>query len=221
MADIYLVRHAQSYNNALGESKRQADPPLTDLGKQQAARLIESLESLPADHYFVSGFRRALETAAPFAAKHQHPFCIWRAIHEVGGCYEGRTGETKRAVPGMTPSDILSEFSWAAPEAGWTDGGWNSLTAHETVKDAMPRVEKVAQTLLRDYAATDKRILLVTHGEFISLLIARLTGQGDPFFVRPRSIYNTAVSHLKLSPSSCQLHEFNRVCHLSRFELTS
>lgn len=221
MPDLFLVRHAQSLNNALGESRRQPDPALTELGQQQAERLSGTLEKLEAQRFHVSAFRRALETAAPFAARTQTAFDIWRDIHEVGGCYEGRTGEPRRGVPGLTPSCIRQEFQWARPDEDWIDGGWNQLAEHESVEMAMPRVQRVASKLTRQLEVSNESLLLVSHGEFISLLLGRLLGLGQPFFVRPRSIYNTAIAHLKFNSDGFQLHEFNRVCHLSRHELSS
>lgn len=221
MAELFLIRHAQSHNNALGEAHRQSDPALTELGQEQARALVRSLASLPAETCFVSGFRRALETAAPYATTHAAQFHVWRDLHEVGGCYEGRLGETKRPVPGLTPDAIRKEFTWAVPEQEWTDGGWNRLTIHESVEAAIPRVDRVAERLKNQFAAGPGTLLMVSHGEFISLLLARMLGLGRPFFVRPRSIYNTAITHVKLSPNQIELHEFNRVCHLSKSELTS
>jgi len=58
--DLYLVRHAQSQNNALPERLRVADPDLTDLGHQQAARLAERVRSLKLTRLLTSPFRRAL-----------------------------------------------------------------------------------------------------------------------------------------------------------------
>ncbi len=221
MSDIFLVRHAQSLNNALGEDGRVPDPPLTEIGAAQAAKLKDNLAELSADVFLVSAFRRALETASPFAQAHGAKFQVWRELHEVGGCYSGRTGQEKAAQPGMTPDCVRGGFDWAHPEATWTSGGWNRLDRHESVEDAIPRVQRMAQQLVSDFGETQQRIILVSHAEFISLLLAHLTGIGEPFFVRPRSIYNTAVTHIRLESGQCRLIEFNRVCHLEGSRLTS
>ena len=42
--DLFIIRHGQSANNALANIKdRQVDPPLTDLGVQQANELARFL----------------------------------------------------------------------------------------------------------------------------------------------------------------------------------
>lgn len=64
---LYLVRHAQSTNNAQPESQRIPDPPLTDLGEQQAQALALAIDQLSPDHLFSSPFLRTLQTTAPVA----------------------------------------------------------------------------------------------------------------------------------------------------------
>ena len=44
--DLYLIRHAQSANNAQPESLRVPDPSLTGLGREQAHLLASSVASL-------------------------------------------------------------------------------------------------------------------------------------------------------------------------------
>ena len=42
--DLFIIRHGESANNALANIKdRQVDPPLTDLGEQQAEKLARFL----------------------------------------------------------------------------------------------------------------------------------------------------------------------------------
>ncbi len=101
---------------------------------------------------------------------------------------------------------------------------------------AIPRADRVKQTLQRlaaeakqrqagDNAIEDKaieKVLIVSHGEFIALLLARLlTGQPD-YFVRPRSIYNTSISKVRLSADqTCRLLELNQIAHLSPGAISS
>jgi len=41
--NLYLVRHGESYNNAVPMAQRVCDPPLTELGQKQAAKLAERI----------------------------------------------------------------------------------------------------------------------------------------------------------------------------------
>ncbi len=240
MIEIWLVRHAQSQNNAGPESERQPDPALTSLGQWQAEAVARHLhESGPFDQRYVSAFKRALETAAPFhhaAPPPSQGFRIWNDLFEVGGCFAGYAPHPRRPEPGLTIHEIRQHFPWASPPADWTDGGWNPLTEFETMEAAIPRADRVKQTLQRlaaeakqrqagDNAIEDKaieKVLIVSHGEFIALLLARLlTGQPD-YFVRPRSIYNTSISKVRLSADqTCRLLELNQIAHLSPGAISS
>ena len=65
--EIWLVRHADAYTgiNRLGEGI--LDPPLTPLGRAQAARLAHRLAQVRIDLIRASDMRRAVETAQVIA----------------------------------------------------------------------------------------------------------------------------------------------------------
>lgn len=56
-----LIRHAQSTHQA-------PDAPLSDLGTEQAERLVATLANLGAGPLYSSPYRRAQDTIAPYAA---------------------------------------------------------------------------------------------------------------------------------------------------------
>lgn len=62
-----LIRHAESTWNATGRWQGQADPPLSERGRQQALRLARALAAEPVDHLITSDLARASETAAILA----------------------------------------------------------------------------------------------------------------------------------------------------------
>src|ERR671917_2105987 len=64
---VLLVRHGQSEWNAVGRWQGQADPPLSDVGRQQARSAARSLGAL--DAIFASDLQRATETAMIIAAE--------------------------------------------------------------------------------------------------------------------------------------------------------
>jgi broad specificity phosphatase PhoE len=61
VTDLLLVRHGQSEWNALGRWQGHADPPLTELGRQQARHAADRLA--PLARIVTSDLRRAAETA--------------------------------------------------------------------------------------------------------------------------------------------------------------
>lgn len=65
MTDIWLVRHGE----AAASFDQDTDPPLSDLGREQAARSAERLSRVPDNSQLLSSPKlRAIETGEPFAA---------------------------------------------------------------------------------------------------------------------------------------------------------
>ena len=67
--ELVLVRHALPVRIDATEHGGPADPGLSDLGRQQAGRLVDALAHDDVDVLFSSPAARALETAEPLAAK--------------------------------------------------------------------------------------------------------------------------------------------------------
>ena len=64
VTEIWLIRHGDCYED-LTET---VDPPLSKLGRNQAARLAERLRRTRPDAVYSSPYRRAIETAKAFSA---------------------------------------------------------------------------------------------------------------------------------------------------------
>ncbi len=94
--DLYLVRHAQSRNNAQPVELRVEDPALTDLGHEQARRLAERVTRLRLTKLFTSPFRRALQTAEHVRLATGLIPEVRIDLHEKGGCVSG-------VAPPVTP----------------------------------------------------------------------------------------------------------------------
>jgi broad specificity phosphatase PhoE len=67
--ELVLVRHALPVRIDATEHGGPADPGLSDLGRQQAQRLVDALAADEVDVLYSSPAARALETAEPLAAK--------------------------------------------------------------------------------------------------------------------------------------------------------
>ena len=116
---LYFARHGQSVANVLRViSNRDAPPhPLTDLGRQQAATLADSLSSRPIAAIFTSPLLRAVQTAEILSARLGVPFQTTDALREYDlGVLEGTTGEATWA-------------RYAAYRADWQQGRLESCPA--------------------------------------------------------------------------------------------
>jgi broad specificity phosphatase PhoE len=65
---LHLVRHGESAGNVNPAARRSDDPPLTERGREQAARAGAAIARLGVDAVYTSPLRRARETAEAVAA---------------------------------------------------------------------------------------------------------------------------------------------------------
>ena len=222
--DLFLIRHGESYNNALEDgSRRVSDPPLTGLGEEQARRVASHLaggghldpaerDGRPAfDSLYCSAMRRALQTAQPIAAALGIAPEVWVDTHEVGGIWLAGQGD----LHGMTRSEIERGFPGVGlpdgiGEEGWWPGG------QETKPAGRGRAIAVAEELrerARLGAERPERLAIVTHGDFMSGLVKALTDQ-LPSQGLQYNHQNTGVTRFRLGPDGCAVRYLNRCEHL-------
>jgi 2,3-bisphosphoglycerate-dependent phosphoglycerate mutase len=226
----YLVRHAQSTNNALSSlANRDVDPPLTDLGQRQAklvaAHLAFGSEPQPRQpdrddrpgygitRLYCSPMWRSLQTAQPIGQALGLTPEVMIDIHEQGGLYLDH-GEAGGLVgyPGKSRREILADFpDYLLPKA-ITDGGWWSGGCEDEA-NCYDRARKVAGQLY-EWAETEERIAFVSHGAFIDVLLKTLLIQAptDRFYF---THYNTAITRLDVRPErGIFAHYSNSIAHL-------
>ena len=83
---LFLIRHAQSQNNALPEEQRVEDPGLTELGHRQAELLADWVPALNLTRLITSPFRRTLLTTEPIRRATSLIPEVRVDLHEQGGC---------------------------------------------------------------------------------------------------------------------------------------
>ncbi len=237
--ELFIIRHGQSANNILeNERQRTYDPPLTDLGKQQADKLAQFLAdsanrdpqfnmgsgyagnpSLPGfgiTHLYCSAMHRALQTAAPIAEALNLRPEVWLDVHEQGGMYLDQEGG-RVGYPGRTRREILGEFPDYVLPATITDAGWyDAAHGYEEMYQGAGRAIKVVMELRRRAVSNefrDARIALVTHGTFIDLMLKAFLGQlpNRQFFF---THYNTAITRIDITADYVLFRYVNRVDHL-------
>lgn len=235
--ELFLIRHAQSYNNALGDERRRiVDPPLTEIGLRQAELLAAFLangsdyESAPCEgeptnggngcghgitRLYTSAMQRALQTAQAIGRALGLRPEVWVEVHEHGGMWLDH-GEPVGVVgyPGMSRSEIAARFPEAILPPEITEEGWYDPTqGYETWEQAAGRAERVAAQL-RARVPSDEHIAIISHGGFSHLLLRVLLHvmpEGDVFFHHD----NTGITRLRFYENEqVSLRYLNRVSHL-------
>ena len=222
--ELFLIRHGQSTNNALTDwTLRVEDPPLTESGQRQAdcaaRHLAAGRHLLPdaretarplLDRLYCSPMIRAMQTAQPIGALLGVTPEVWVDIHEAGGIYLDH-GERKIGYPGRTRRELAELFpDYVLPHALSDQGWWNR--EFEEAHQAHARALVVAQAL-RERAAEDARVGVVSHGDFLSALLKALAEQhpGEGPYYEHR---NTGITHIDLTPQGARVRYLNRIDHL-------
>ncbi len=160
--ELLLIRHAQSAWNASGRWQGHADPPLSPLGRQQAAELATSLrDELAGEEVTLlvcSDLKRALETAEAVGAVlglKPEPSARYRELDV--GRWSGLTREQIQCEDAA----LLERFEDDDPDARPVGG--------ETRREIRARAHEAVLELVR--AHPGERIALVTHLGFMRALL--------------------------------------------------
>lgn len=219
MFELHIIRHAQSANNALPESERVEDPPITKTGQIQVQRLAERFKTLDVTHALTSAFLRAIQTMQPLASAVKLRPAIWTDLHEVGGCFRGHATSIQGA-PGMNRETLETEFSdFELPKDIDEDGWWKSKP-YEDWNDAQERAEQQANKLREVFSDTNAKVACVIHADFKDLLLSSIL-QSDYKDYRHADLKNTGVTSLRWGPDQIEVVQFNDVSHLTDDLITS
>ncbi len=222
--ELYLIRHAQSGNNALASAEgRHQDPPLTGVGERQADLVGLHLASGPAkcpatrdspaegfglDHLYCSAHLRCLQTADRIAEHTGLVPEIWVDMHEQMGIWLKGVD----VLPGLTPAEIRDRFPRVKVPADMPESGWWNRPV-ETQPQWEARAAHVAQTLRQQMAHRDARLGVVTHGGFTRVLLATLL-HGGPLSGDTFAVDNTSIHRIDFGPDGILVRYLNRIEHL-------
>jgi 2,3-bisphosphoglycerate-dependent phosphoglycerate mutase len=217
---LFLVRHAQSANNAQEEQCRIPDPPITPLGVNQARCLAIALRDMQVSNLFTSPFLRSIQTAFPAAEQLGLRPTIHRDLYEQGGCYRGYAVGDRHPMPGMGRSELQTLCpSWLIdPEI--SERGWNELGHYESVIEARVRARRVAAWLTSQVPLTDSKWALIIHADFKLRLLEALLDRED-IEQHLGSVVNTSITRLSNNRGRWKLDFWNAHQHLAYDQVTT
>lgn len=148
MRSIYVARHGQSTWNAERRWAGHGDPPLTELGREQAREASARFAALGFDRVASSALVRATETASILAEALGLPRVAPNPLFD-----ERFAGP----MSGMTSEEI--EARWPGLLAGWRSGEEIEIPGGEPWSDFVERIVGGLALLQRE----PQRTLLVAH----------------------------------------------------------
>lgn len=213
---LYLIRHAESENNARPIYQRVEDPPLTAIGRLQAGHLAQWLATLKIDTLITSPVRRALQTTRLVNESDGRHVHVWADVFEEGGIYRGHGPEATEGGPGLTRDEVIRHAtddaqSCTLDESITTAGWWGR--ERETPDEAIARARNVTARLVETFGSNGQTIVAVIHADFKRKLLAHMletTADAKSF----GALRNTGITKLNYDGQTWQLDWFNSVSHL-------
>lgn len=194
MKTVYLVRHGESEINVSDTYVDTITSPLTELGREQARLLAERTKRIEFDALLSSPIERAKETAHTIAKVTGHSVQYCEVFKE-------------RALPASITGTLKSDpHAKAIADAAVhsSEHGTAKVEEAETFYELKERAGRAIQLLEEK---EEKNILVVGHGFFTRMLIARmlfgesLTVQEFGPFIWGLRTKNTGISVLRYDPS--------------------
>lgn len=198
---LLLVRHGESEWNASGRLQGQADPPLSKLGRRQAAHAAARLVDEGVDAIVSSDLERAYDTADALASGVGLEVVRRTDLREVDlGSW---TGVSREEIERESP-ELWRRWRIEGVE-GW-DGG-------EKYADAIVRVGEAVASIAAEHEG--RTVVAVSHGGSIRLATCHLLGLPAAELGRIMSIGNASITEFLVEPDGTgRLVRLNDTAHL-------
>ncbi|MCP3912089.1 MAG: histidine phosphatase family protein [Actinomycetia bacterium] len=200
--EILLVRHGQSQaadpDDPFDLVDGHGDPPLSELGQQQAHQVGERLRHETIDAVYHTKLQRTFQTAAPLIGYSDLEPQLDPGLHEVflgdweGGLFRKMAAEEHPAVVKMH-----------------IEGEWGHIPGAETTEELRSRT--VGSVVRIHDSHPDQRVAVFVHGGVIATLLHHATGSRPFAFM---GADNGSVHHLVVHGDEWQLRRFNDTSHL-------
>ena len=223
--ELYLIRHGQSTNNE-GKLPRAADPPLTDIGVEQARWAGESLKDESITRLYCSPMLRTLQTAQIISDIINLPPHVFVGLHEWGGIWEARGDGTAVQLPGLNRDGMREVCPDVILPEDVTDQGWwfnEGFAGDIEGMAALSHENGLAfiDHLMEYHGNTEQRVAAVSHGGSGGSLISAFFGLPPDVGYSRFTQNNTGISKLLFASERRQLHYLNRTSHLPSEAVTS
>ncbi|PID56277.1 alpha-ribazole phosphatase [candidate division KSB3 bacterium] len=206
MTELLIVRHGKTAWNLEQRIQGSTDTELHPIGIRQAEALARRLAQEEFHAIYSSSLKRAYQTAERIAGKTSHRVILHDGLRERNfGIFEGLTAdEIQRQYP-----EAWKRFKNWDPDYTIPQG----VSLREYQQKSVQHLERIAGK------HPDERLVIVTHGAFLSVLM-RYTLQIP--FSRPRRFrgVNTALNIFVFDEGGWTLRTWGDTSHLRRIDDT-
>ena len=191
--ELILIRHGLPLQVETKDGT-PADPPLSEVGHQQAQRMAKWLEGEHIDHLYSSPMQRAVQTAAPLAAL--------KGLEPV--LREG-VAEYDRQADHYIPVEDLKKSDYDR---------WLRIMSGKNVDINFPKfcVEVVATLNEIIYSHRGKTVAVTCHGGVVNAWTAHVMGMEPRMFFNPN--YTSISRYMGASSGERSIITLNEHTHL-------
>jgi probable phosphoglycerate mutase len=184
---ILLARHGETVFNVEGRWQGQADSPLTERGRAQAAELARALADELITAVYSSDLGRAANTAAEVAAVHKLPVTPEARLREINvGTW---TGKNRDEIDADYPG---GRKAWATRPSAY------QLPDGELIRDAQARALEFFTHRMPEHAG--ETVVVISHGALCqSILVDAMGGTVDDLWLK-EGVDNCQISRLEWTP---------------------
>jgi 2,3-bisphosphoglycerate-dependent phosphoglycerate mutase len=194
---LYFVRHGQAGNNVVGLTlEPNADPPLTDLGFEQARRVGERLVTQGVDRIYSSTLLRARQTAEPLAAALGMQVDQLHDLREV-------------ELHGVQRDDYSEEYRERIKAALKKRASWDAFPGAERSAAVRKRVGASVDSIVRDNPG--RRVAIFCHGGVIQIFVSMILGLRDDIVFYA---FNAGITSIRAMGEQRTLWRLNDISHL-------
>lgn len=175
---LVLVRHGQQQwpDPETSTSGEWVDPPLSDLGQQQAEAVGKFLAEEPASAIYSSHLLRANHTGEAIAGHHELDVTVVPSLEEFR-MFEGLPAD-KRAL------DVMDELVLAGSRERFAQTlSWDAYPNSEPSLDFRRRVGYSIEGIMA--AHPGETVIVACHGGVINVVVAQILGLDIDFVFRP------------------------------------
>lgn len=176
--EIYAVRHGETNWNRKRIIQGHKNTKLSKLGREQARDMAQSLKELDFDQIVCSDLTRCRETASFVQELKDTPIGYTKLFRERS------FGE----LEGLTWKEAKAQYPEVFEDKNKFEVDHSGLGIEHYIKEFSARIFRGLDKLPKRYPSA-RKLLLVTHGGVMRVLLKRAEGEGKTFIVTNCSVY--------------------------------
>ena len=202
VTEVLLVRHGQQTYDPNGTAGDWVDPPLSELGRQQARLVGMALSTEKIDAVYTSPLKRAFDTGNEIARHHRIEPVTLDELREV---------EVFRDVPrDKQPLDVLGRQALTGARQRFIyEKSWDVYPFSEPSHEFRRRTINAIEGIIA--AHPNERVVIACHGGVINAYAGHVIGSKFDMFFRPA---HTSINICLAGEGIRALNRLNDVHHL-------